>query len=212
VGRLRQHLSYANVVATLALFVALGGASYAALNLPRNSVRSRHIARGAVKRSDIASGAVDSSKVADGKLLASDFAAGQLPAGQPGQPGKDGKDGSDGAPGSSLGYARVLSHYPDQPTLDGDDTKNVTSVSYGGDAAFPLSYEYCFALPFHPHGVVTTLQPPGVIVSHNYATFGGVGHSDNCPATHDDAHVEVYDYEHAGGLSGATYPFFVLFN
>jgi hypothetical protein len=36
--RVGERLSYANVVATLALFVALGGASYAAVALPRNSV------------------------------------------------------------------------------------------------------------------------------------------------------------------------------
>ena len=38
--RLREKLSYANVVATLALFVALGGASYAAVTLPAGSVES----------------------------------------------------------------------------------------------------------------------------------------------------------------------------
>jgi hypothetical protein len=42
-GRLaaiRDRLTYANVVATIALFVALGGASYAAVALPANSVGS----------------------------------------------------------------------------------------------------------------------------------------------------------------------------
>ncbi|MEA2448394.1 MAG: hypothetical protein QOG63_326 [Thermoleophilaceae bacterium] len=204
-GRLRQHLSYANVVATLALFVALGGASYAALKLPHNSVKSKQIARGAVKRSDLGANAVDSSKVKDGKLRARDFAAGQLPAGPPGQ------DGAPGAPGSALGYARVLSSFPSQPTLDSANTKNVTGVSYGGDSSSPLFYEYCFSLPFHPHGVVATLQPSGVTTAQNYAAFGGAGHSDNCPADHDDAHVEVYDYMHTGAVGSATYPFFVLF-
>ena len=46
--QLRRHLSYANVMATLALFVALGGSSYAAIELGRNSVKSRNIAPGAV--------------------------------------------------------------------------------------------------------------------------------------------------------------------
>ena len=36
--RVRERLSYANVVATLALFIALGGASYAAVTLPHDSV------------------------------------------------------------------------------------------------------------------------------------------------------------------------------
>jgi len=37
-------LTYGNVVATLALFVALGGASYAAIALPANSVGTRQLA------------------------------------------------------------------------------------------------------------------------------------------------------------------------
>ena len=37
-GLLRRHLTYANVVASLALFLALGGAAYAATQLPQNSV------------------------------------------------------------------------------------------------------------------------------------------------------------------------------
>ena len=36
--RLRCHLSYANVMATVAVFVALGGGAYAATALPRGSV------------------------------------------------------------------------------------------------------------------------------------------------------------------------------
>jgi hypothetical protein len=38
VDYLRRHLTYANVVASLALFLALGGAAFAATQLPRNSV------------------------------------------------------------------------------------------------------------------------------------------------------------------------------
>jgi len=47
VGRLdeiRKRLTYGNVVATLALFVALGGASYATVALPSNSVGTRQLA------------------------------------------------------------------------------------------------------------------------------------------------------------------------
>jgi len=43
-SRLSSRVSYANVVATLALFVALGGASYAAVEVPANSVGVRQIA------------------------------------------------------------------------------------------------------------------------------------------------------------------------
>jgi hypothetical protein len=44
----RPRLSYANVVSTLALFLALGGASYAALTLPRDSVGAAQLRDGAV--------------------------------------------------------------------------------------------------------------------------------------------------------------------
>lgn len=36
--RIRGKLTYANVMATIAVFIALGGASYAAIKLPKNSV------------------------------------------------------------------------------------------------------------------------------------------------------------------------------
>jgi hypothetical protein len=45
---LTTRLSYANVVATLALFISLGGASYAAMVLPPHSVGSRQLRPGAV--------------------------------------------------------------------------------------------------------------------------------------------------------------------
>jgi hypothetical protein len=54
VHRIRSHLTYANVVATIALFIALGGASYAAFHLPKNSVKSKNIVNHKVKAVDLA--------------------------------------------------------------------------------------------------------------------------------------------------------------
>jgi hypothetical protein len=51
--RLRNRLTYANVVATLALFIALGGSSYAAIKLPKNSVGATQIKAGAVHTGEI---------------------------------------------------------------------------------------------------------------------------------------------------------------
>jgi hypothetical protein len=45
---IRARLSYANVVATLALVLALGGVSYAATKLPKNSVDTKQIKNNAV--------------------------------------------------------------------------------------------------------------------------------------------------------------------
>jgi hypothetical protein len=51
--RIRHHLTYANVMATFAVFVVLGGGAYAAFRLPKNSVRSRNIKNGEVKSPDV---------------------------------------------------------------------------------------------------------------------------------------------------------------
>lgn len=53
IERLRHRLTYANVTATIALFVALGGSSYAALTLPRNSVGDKQIRAAAVRSSEV---------------------------------------------------------------------------------------------------------------------------------------------------------------
>jgi hypothetical protein len=53
VRALIRRLTYANVVASLALFVALGGASYGAIALPANSVGSRQLRAAAVGLGDL---------------------------------------------------------------------------------------------------------------------------------------------------------------
>jgi hypothetical protein len=52
-GRLRPKLSFANVIAVIALFVALGGSAYAVSKAPKNSVTSKSIKKGAVKSVDV---------------------------------------------------------------------------------------------------------------------------------------------------------------
>jgi hypothetical protein len=70
---IRRHLTYANVVATLALFVALGGGAYAVATAPKNSVISKSIKNGQVKEADLATSAVTSPKVQDNSLTGADI-------------------------------------------------------------------------------------------------------------------------------------------
>jgi hypothetical protein len=73
-ARLRAHLSYANVAATLALFIALGGTSYAAATLARNSVGSAQIRANAVGASEIRTSAVRSREIRDRTIALRDIA------------------------------------------------------------------------------------------------------------------------------------------
>ena len=75
---LRKQLSYANVVATLALFVALGGASYAAVTLPRNSVGAQQLKPNAVTAKKIRNGAVTGPKLRAGTVTASRIRRGTI--------------------------------------------------------------------------------------------------------------------------------------
>jgi hypothetical protein len=73
---LLRKLTYANVVATLALFLAVsGGAVWAASQLGKNAVKSKNIARNAVKSQDIASNAVKTRNLAKNAVKAPKIAA-----------------------------------------------------------------------------------------------------------------------------------------
>ncbi len=82
-------LTYANVMATIAVFLALGGTSYAVTALPRNSVGAQQLKKNAVT----------SVKVKDGSLTAADFAKGTLLTGATGATGPAGPRGETGATG-----------------------------------------------------------------------------------------------------------------
>jgi hypothetical protein len=86
---IRHRLSFANVLSVIALFVALGGASYAATQLPKSSVGTKQLKNGAVT----------GAKVRTGSLRASAFATGQIPAGPTGPQGERGPKGDKGDTG-----------------------------------------------------------------------------------------------------------------
>ena len=114
--RFRSHLSFANVMATMAVFIALGGTSYAAVMITgadvrdgsltgrdvrdsslgasdviNNSLGTGEIRDGSLNGRDVRDSSLGSSDVIDGSLLARDFRPGQL------QPGPKGDQGPAGA-------------------------------------------------------------------------------------------------------------------
>ena len=94
-SRLRSHVSYANAMATIAVFIALGGTSYAVTQLPRNSVGAKQIRSGGVGASEIHTGAVRSTDIKDRGVALRDISVGARnslrgqtgPAGPQGPPG-----------------------------------------------------------------------------------------------------------------------------
>ena len=92
----------------LSLFIVLaGGTAWAATELDKNEVKSKHIGKGQVKKQDLADDAVTSEKVQAGTLLGTDFAAGQLPQGSAGEKGEKGEKGEPGQDATNL-FANIV--------------------------------------------------------------------------------------------------------
>ena len=138
---IRSRLSFANVIAMVALFVALGGSSYAALNLPKGSVGATQLRKNAVT----------SPKVKPGSLLLSDFRASQRTAlrgpqglqgaqgdqGPRGEKGEKGDTGAKGSPGLS-GLQRV---YGSGVRNNSDSPKSNTATCPAGKVAIGGGYD-----------------------------------------------------------------------
>lgn len=63
IDALRRHLSYANVMATLAVFIALGGSSYAALNITGRDVKDRSLTHRDLKRNTLGGTRIKESRL-----------------------------------------------------------------------------------------------------------------------------------------------------
>lgn len=134
-GRRRIRLSYANVVASLALFAALGGSSYAAI-----SITGKHVRDGSLSGRDVRNASLTSGDVRDQSLLAQDFKQGQLPAGpkgdkgDPGAPGQIGPKGDKGEPGPAgpgARWAEITTNGPDATIVAQSGGFSITNETTG---------------------------------------------------------------------------------
>jgi hypothetical protein len=148
--RLRPRLTYANTIATLALFLALGGgAAYAASTLGKNTVGAKQLKKNAVT----------GAKVKDGSLSAGDFKAGQVPAGER---GPQGAPGIPGAPGATS----VVVRYGDRVGVkDAGEVGQALATCGPGETltggGFDLEEEPESATPISPYTLIVN-RPGGV--------------------------------------------------
>lgn len=74
--RSNLRISPGSVLALIALFVALGGSSYAAI-----TITGKHVRDNSLKSADVRNNSLRSADVRNGSLRARDFAVGEIPAG-----------------------------------------------------------------------------------------------------------------------------------
>jgi hypothetical protein len=116
--RVRAHLSYANTMSTLAVFIALGGSAWAVTALPRNSVGSAQIRTGAVSTGEIRNRSVRSIDIRDRAITLRDISASaraslrgaQGPAGPPGPAATSYRAAVNSGGGTPSGNARTVNH------------------------------------------------------------------------------------------------------
>jgi hypothetical protein len=151
-SKVRSHLSYANVVSTLCLFIVLGGTSYAVATgsidsreIKNSTIRSKDVKNNSLKGADVTG--LGTGDIRDSSLLAQDFKPGQLPAGAQGAPG---------VPGSALAYAYVdKDGNVDESRSKNIGDANVSQTTIGG--------AYCIrGLPIAFRNVQVTLGFPAV--------------------------------------------------
>ena len=75
-SKVKSRLTYANVIATIALFLALGGGAFAAFKIPKKSVGTKQLKAKAVTEPKLGDKAVTEGKLGDGAVTAAKLAGG----------------------------------------------------------------------------------------------------------------------------------------
>jgi hypothetical protein len=152
-----RRLTYANVVATLALFIAIsGGTAFAASKL----ITGKQIAKGTITAANIKKSTLSS------KL----FAKGVLQSGPRGATGAQGPAGATGAAGTAIAYGAVVINSVGNPMLE-PGAVGFTSVTS------PAANEFCLNLPANNNGVYPVLSNLG---GGNSAVFT-IAAPEQCP-------------------------------
>jgi hypothetical protein len=173
VKKLRARLSYANVMATIAVFIALGGSAYAATQLKKNSVGTKQLKKEAVTPAKL-------SKASKATLS-----------------GAKGEPGAPGAPGSALGYAHIV-----EGNLVASESKGVTAIAEGVSfSELETDNEtVCFRLAIKPASLSVLAETKQSSSSHQASEVSGAvpgfppspSHA-GCPPGFRDALVESYE-------------------
>ena len=148
---LRLRPTYANVTATLALFVALGGGAYAASSIPSNSVGGKQLRKNSVVAAKIKKNAVSGPKVLDNSLTGADINESSL---------------------AKVASAALADHAAAAAALD-----KVTYKTAAGSAAASSAANAATATcdsGQHVIGGGVKLDPPGIGVVHLNALPDGV--------------------------------------
>jgi hypothetical protein len=190
-SNLRPRPTYANVTASLALFLALGGGAYAAANLPANSVGSRQLRTGAVQRAKIKNNAVNGTKVLNSSLTGEDIAEstlGKVPSAAAADAAANAAHANVATNASHADAATNASHAGAAAALDAATYRSVT-VSAPASSPSTTATATCAAGQHVVGGGVKVNDPTNMLVDDSYpdtANTAWTAHVANGDATAHD--------------------------
>jgi hypothetical protein len=98
---IKNHLTFGNVIAAIAVFLAFGGSALAGAKLARNSVSSPTVKNGSVRGKDVRDDSLTGADINEATLQMKAAPAGVGPAGPSGPAGATGPQGPPGPPGQT---------------------------------------------------------------------------------------------------------------
>jgi hypothetical protein len=157
------------IISLVALFVTLGGTSYAAITLaPKNSVGSAQVINGSLLKKDLNKktiAALKGNRGARGPAGAAGAAGAAGPAGPAGPAGATGAAGAAGAAGATGPAGPFPATLPSGKTLTGQFGVSGIATGAGQRAEEGISFAFPFAAAPTPHviapGGAATAQCPG---------------------------------------------------
>ncbi|MBS1842867.1 MAG: hypothetical protein JST53_00485 [Actinobacteria bacterium] len=180
--RIRRHLSYANVIATIALILVVGGGSaIAASQFTKESIGGRAIKKESIGPAKLTKAAKDALTGPVG------------PKGATGPPGAAGPAGPAGDPGSALAFAHVNA----DGSLDAANSKNVSATKLTAQPGY-----YCVSPTVPTKNVTAT---PSGTISPRSIVAGFEDPFTSCPE--GAAVIETWD-----GTKYTNTAFYVVFN
>jgi hypothetical protein len=144
---MRSRLTYANVMATIAVFLALGGSSYAVV-----SITGRDVRNGSLTGADVKNSSLTGIDIRNRSLHAVDFKLGELPQGPQGVQGPQGPKGD---PGATKAVVRTSSALGQAVTLC-----QPGETATGGGGSSPDGYVVASGPTSHPTALFAPNGPP----------------------------------------------------
>lgn len=212
--QIRRHLTYANVMSSLAVFLILGGATaFAAIKkvganeIKANSIKTGKIVKEAVTSGKIKKNAVTESKIADGAVTTNKIAndavtgdkvkestLGQVPSAA----------NADTVGGNHLGFVHVT-FSGTTPSVDTSQSSSGVTVAKSNPFVASTS---CVSAPFKLHSVAGTVDfilDPGSNEIVEATVVTGTGH--RCP----EGTIEV-NTQNANANTGVTVAYYLIFS